>query len=172
MCTRQIRELPSYIQTTNNPVSKSPIPLASLPTLPAEILLEITNHLTTKDIAFLRETNRHLSNVLANRVFYSVIKSGHPTSCQEALFEAAFRDDKELIKKLIRRGILKIAGRTYSPLIEQAIYEFHDAETIGTLVGCLVEEGVTKDGAIEKAVGLAQGMEREGVVEVLVRYLE
>ncbi|RPA94584.1 hypothetical protein L873DRAFT_1412747 [Choiromyces venosus 120613-1] len=148
---------------------KSPMPLESLPT---EILLEITNHLTTKDIAFLRETNRHLSNVSTNRMFCSVIKSGHPTSCQVALFEAAFRDDKELIKKLIRRGILKPAGRTCRPLIEQAIYEFHDAETIGTLVGCLVEEAVIEDGAIEKAVGLAQRMEREGVVEVLVRYLE
>ncbi|KAG0133433.1 hypothetical protein HOY82DRAFT_604924 [Tuber indicum] len=137
----------------------------SIELLPAEVLLEIAIHVTTQDIAALRLTNRHLSNVLSREIFYSVIRRSHPTSCQQALFEAAFRDDRDLIRELIRRGILEITGRTYRPLIEQAIYEFHSAETIRTLLDCLAEtSGV--GGTIE----LARRMRRGSVAAVFVRY--
>ncbi|KAG0133439.1 hypothetical protein HOY82DRAFT_604933 [Tuber indicum] len=137
----------------------------SIELLPAEAVLEITIHVTTQDIAALRLTNRHLSNVLSREIFYSVLRRRHPTPCQQALFEAACRDDRDLIRQLIHRGILEITGRTNHPLIQQAIYEFHSAETIRTLLVCLAERrGV--GGAIEEA----QRMRRQSVVEALNRY--
>lgn len=135
-------------------------------TLPTEVLLQITSHLLPPDIASLRLTNLRLSILLSHEIFYSALRARPPTPCHQAIFEAAFRGDRALIGGLIRRGILKITGRAYRPLIEQAICEFHSAETIQTLLDCLDEKG-----DIENAVAFARMLGRESVVEVLIGYL-
>jgi len=138
----------------------------SIESLPTELLFQITNHLLPHDIASLRLTNLRLSSLLSREIFYRAIRPGHPTPCHQALFEAAFRDDRELIRELIRRGILEITRHSYRPLIEQAICEFHSTETIQTLLDCLDEKG-----SIEKAIEFARMLGRESVVEVLIQYL-
>ncbi|KAG0640062.1 hypothetical protein HOY80DRAFT_1000463 [Tuber brumale] len=139
----------------------------SIESLSTEVMLMITSYLSTSDIASLMLTNRSFSIFLSREIFYSVIRPGNPRPCHQAIFEAAFRDDRELLKELIRRGILDITRRTYRPLIEQAIYELRSAETIGTLLYCLPEPS-----GIESAMELAQLLGMHDIVEVLFPYLE
>ncbi|KAG0640071.1 hypothetical protein HOY80DRAFT_1043178 [Tuber brumale] len=138
----------------------------SIESLPNEIVLGIVNYLATREIASLRLTNHRFSILLSCEIFYSVIRQGHPTACQQALFEAALRDDRELIRELIRRGILEITGRSYRPLIHQAICEFHSAETIRTLQDCLAETC-----GIGSTIVFAQRMRRGSAFQVLFQYL-
>ena len=137
----------------------------SIETLPTEVLLQITNLLLPPDIASLLGINLRFSIILSREIFYSELRARPPTPCHQAISKAAFRGDRALIRELIRRGILKITGRACRPLIQQAINEFHSAETIQTLLDCLDEKGNIE------AVEFARMLGRGSVVEVLIPYL-
>ncbi|CUS08581.1 unnamed protein product [Tuber aestivum] len=107
----------------------------SFQNLPNELILEIAHGLSPPDTKALLRANRHMSVLLPPVLLENSICS--PKHAQEALFSVAARGDKETVRKLLAKGILK-SIRGHKPLLSRAVYSQSEA-CVRTLIACGVD---------------------------------
>ena len=97
------------------------IVMASIESLPAEIIIHIAKQGSPADINSLLRTNRTFSALLGGTLLDSAVSIKHPEVAQQALYAAADRGDDESVLRLLRRGAIAVIGEDL--VLHEAIEE-------------------------------------------------
>ncbi|KAG0134772.1 ankyrin repeat-containing domain protein [Tuber indicum] len=103
--------------------------------LPNEIIFHIAEVLCLRDQYSLLRTNRRLAALLPDALIDRVFLFRYDMFARKALYSAAGREDKAMVKKLLDKGILDFIGR--SGLLNAAIKTENE-----TVIRVLLECGV------------------------------
>ncbi|KAG0134305.1 ankyrin repeat-containing domain protein [Tuber indicum] len=103
--------------------------------LPNEIILQIAEEQEPSDINALVRTNRRLAFCLTPTLWASIFRSPPQLYAVEALLSAAENENKDVVKRLLDKGILQYSQTPLWKILRKAITE-RGAKTLRTLIEC------------------------------------
>lgn len=103
--------------------------------LPNEIILQIAEEQEPPDINALLRTNRRLAFCLIPSLWASIFRSSPQLYAVEALLSAAENENKDVVRRLLDRGILQYSQTPLWKIMRKVIIE-RDTKTLRTLIEC------------------------------------
>lgn len=132
--------------------------------LPNETILQIAREQEFQDLNALLRTNRRLAHLLKTALIDNVCALRAGPICKRALYSAADRGDREIVQRLIDRGVLDFVGD--GALLNDAVMS---VEEMGLRV--LLECGInpeTRDGEHQTPLSVASRHNRLEAVRLLM----
>ena len=132
--------------------------------LPNETILQIARKQELQDLNALLRTNRRLAHLLKPELIDNVCVHRAGPICKRALYSAAERGDREIVQRLLDRGVLWFVGD--GALLNDAVMS---VEPLGLRV--LLECGInpeTRDGEGQTPLSVAARHNRLEAVKLLM----
>jgi len=132
--------------------------------LPNETILQIAREQEFQDLNALLRTNRRLAHLLRTALIDNVCAIRAGQVCKRALYAAADRGDKEIVQRLLDRGVLEFVGD--GALMNDAVMSVEEMG-LKVLLDCGLDPE-TRDGEQQTPLSVASRHNRLKAVKMLM----